>query len=50
MTFTVTMKFDDTQMRIVVDAPNAEAAQEAAYESMERAGILHGEIVSIVAA
>lgn len=51
MTFTVTTKFnDDTAMRIVVDAPNADAAQEAVIESMERAGIVHGEIVSIVGA
>lgn len=51
MTFTVTMKFTDcTAMRIVVDAPNVDAAQEAVIESCERAGIVHGEIVSIVGA
>lgn len=51
MTFTVTMKFgDDTAMRIQVDAPNADAAQEAVIDSCERAGIVHGEIVSVVGA
>ncbi|MCT9071214.1 hypothetical protein N6G06_07535 [Cupriavidus gilardii] len=48
MTFTVTMKFVDTSMRLQVDAPNAEAAQEAVLDSFDRAGIVHGEIVSIV--
>lgn len=48
MTFTVTMKFVDTTMRIQVEAPDCDAAQEAVLDSFDRARIVHGEIVSIV--